>query len=124
MSERGMSAEEYVATVAGKAKKSKYSNVKTEVDGVLFDSKAEARRYRELKILLDSGKIVMLTLQPKYHIHVNGVKICDYIADFSYYFAPFSTKLIVEDVKGMKTPMYRMKKKLMKAVFGIDIQEV
>lgn len=117
-----VSADEYNALV-GKRKASKYRNVKTVIDDIPFDSKAEARRYSELKLMLDAGEILHLLLQPKYPIAVNGVKICTYIADFQYrYFG--SPVEIVEDVKGVRTPAYQMKKKLMKAVYGIEIQEV
>lgn len=117
-----MSADEYNA-LAAKANTSKYSNVKTEVDGILFDSKAEARRYGELKLLKESGAITHLQLQPKFPIAVNGEKICTYIADFSYHDTE-SGQWKIEDVKGMVTPIYRLKKKLVKAIHKITITEV
>ena len=116
-----MTADEFNAL---KAKpKPKYGNQKTEVDGVMFDSKAEAKRYKELKHLLDEGEIQSLILQPKYPIVVYGEKICTYIGDFRYRFFGSDVE-IVEDVKGVRTPSYRLKKKLMRAVHGIDIVEV
>ena len=99
----------------------KYRNEPTEVDGYKFDSQAEARRYRDLTRLRDSGEISQLVLQPRYPIVINGIKVCDYIADFSYI---GSAGVVVEDVKGIKTAVYRLKKKLMRAVHGIDITEV
>lgn len=99
---------------------SKYRAKKTTVDGYTFDSKKEAARYGALKILLRSGEISDLVLQPKYPIVFNGVKICDYKADFKY---RANGREIVEDVKGVKTPVYRLKKKMVKAVYGIDILE-
>jgi len=104
---------------------SKYRAIKTVVDGITFDSKAEARRYGELRLLVKANAIFCLELQPRYDIVVQGQKICFYKADFRYkeshdYDAPW----IVEDVKGMKTPVYNLKKKLMKACHGIDIVEV
>lgn len=102
-------------------KRSKYGNKRTEVDGITFDSAKEAARYKELKILERAGAVKNLTLQPKYSIIVNDMKICDYVADFTYQTRLGETK--VEDVKGMKTPAYRLKKKLMKAVFNIEILE-
>jgi hypothetical protein len=100
---------------------SKYGNVQTVVDAMTFDSKAEARRYGELKLLEQAGVIRDLVCQPKYPIVVNGKKICDYIGDFSYL---DGKGLVLEDVKGMKTPAYRLKKKLVLACYGIEITEV
>jgi hypothetical protein len=102
--------------------KNKYRAVKTEVDGIMFDSKREAARYMELVLLERAGEISRLELQPKYDCVVNGKKICTYKADFRYFNANGS---VVEDVKGMKTPVYRLKKKLVEALFpGVKIQEV
>lgn len=99
----------------------KYSAVKTEIDGVVFASKKEARRYQELKLLQKAKKIHMLELQPKFPIVINKVKVCTYIADFEYMENGFR---IIEDVKGMKTPVYRLKKKLVQAVYGIEVKEI
>ncbi len=99
----------------------KYSAVKTEIDGIVFASKKEARRYQELKLLQKAKKIHMLELQPKFPIVINKVKVCTYIADFEYMENGFR---IIEDVKGMKTPVYRLKKKLVQAVYGIEVKEI
>lgn len=101
-------------------KKSKYQAVKTVVDGIKFDSKKEAARYVDLKLLERGGVIEDLTLQPRFDFACNGVKICFYKADFRYF---ENGKVIIEDVKGFKTPMYNLKKKMMKAFYGIDIFE-
>lgn len=98
----------------------KYRNIKTIVDGIKFDSKKEALRYLELKQLQKDGKISDLELQPPYSIFVEMQKVCTYKADFSYV---KNERLVIEDVKGMKTAIYRLKKKLMKACHGIDILE-
>jgi hypothetical protein len=99
----------------------KYRNKRTIVDNITFASKKEAARYGDLKLLEKHGLISDLQLQPKYVIEVNGVKICSYLGDFRYW---INGEMIIEDVKGVKTPAYRLKKKLMLAVFGIEIQEV
>jgi hypothetical protein len=99
---------------------SKYRNKITFVDGLRFASKKEAARYTQLKLLSQSGCIQQLELQVKFPIAVNGVKVCVYIADFVYV---ENNMRIVEDVKGVKTAMYRLKKKLMKAVHGVDVRE-
>lgn len=98
-------------------RRSKYGAVPTVVDGVRFASKKEAKRYWELKLL----KVKALVLQPEYELVVNGVLICKYRADFAY---DGETHKIVEDVKGVKTAVYKLKKKLMLAIHGIEIQEV
>lgn len=102
--------------------KTKYGNKRTEFDGHVFASQKEANRYAELKLLLRAGKIRDMRLQPKYKIVVGDVQVCTYIADFAY-FDTQKNKDVVEDAKGMRTPVYRLKKKLMWAVFGIEIME-
>ena len=100
----------------------KYGNIKTEVDGIKFDSKAEARRYSELKLLEKAGEISNLELQPRYDIKIGGKYIAHYKADFRYFTAE---EAVVEDVKGVKTPIYRLKKKLVEALYpGVKIVEV
>ena len=106
----------------------KYRNIKTEVDGIVFDSKAEARRYAELKLLEKANEISDLRLQPEFDCVVNGQKICTYKADFEYWirdeeFSP-DDKYVCEDVKGFKTQVYRLKKKLVEALHDIEIREV
>ena len=102
--------------------RNKYSNKITKVDGISFHSIRESKRYRDLKLLNDAGHISHLSLQPIFHIEINGRKICKYIADFHYIDA--SGKEIFEDVKGMKTPVYRLKKKLVEAVHNVVITEI
>lgn len=99
---------------------SKYGNKKTEIDGITFASRREANRYAELKLLERAGEIQGLSLQPVYDLIVNDMKICRYVADFRYF---ENKQIIVEDSKGFKTRDYRIKKKLMKAVFGIEVRE-
>ena len=126
--------------------RSKYKAVKTTIDGITFDSKKEAKRYTELKVLERAGHITHLELQPEYEIVINGVKICKYKADFRYFTVraennerSYNSKgewqtptmtgdkegQIVEDVKGFKTPIYRLKKRLVEASYpGTLIKEV
>jgi hypothetical protein len=94
---------------------------RTEVNGHVFPSKKEATRYMELFLLQKAGEIKDLELQPKFAIVVNGFKVCTYIADFRY--RNRYGDVIVEDVKGFRTPVYSLKAKLMKAVHGITILE-
>lgn len=106
--------------------KHKFRNIPTEVDGLKFPSKKEANRYSELKLLQLGGKVRDLNLQVSYDLVVSGTKVCVYRADFVYQEKCDKTgewSEIVEDTKGFKTPEYKLKKKLMKAVYDIDIRE-
>jgi len=103
------------------SKRSKYGAKPKEVDGIKFHSTWEADRYSELKTLVRIGEIENLCLQVKYELHVNEELICNYIADFVY--VDGNGERIVEDAKGVKTPEYKLKKKLMKAIYDIDIYE-
>ena len=100
---------------------SKYRNIKTEVDGIVFDSKAEARRYAELRLLEKANEISDLRLQSKFECKINEKKICTYKADFDYY---KGDQWVVEDVKGFRTQVYRLKKKLVEALHGVEIREI
>jgi len=93
------------------------------VHGITFDSKWESERYLYLKSLEKAGRVKDLELQPRYNITVNDQKICAYVADFKYNKenADGIWEHIVEDAKGVETPEFKLKKKLMKAVFDIDI---
>ena len=107
----------------------KYHNIKTTIDNVKFDSKAEANRYLELKMLLKTKKISELELQPKFllqnkFVDLKGIKhgAITYVADFSY---DEDGRAIVEDVKGMLTPVYKLKKKLFLYAYPIyDFREI
>ena len=104
-------------------KSSKFGAKKTIVDGITFDSKWESERYGQLKAMERGGIVTDLELQVKYDIVINDIKICKYIADFVYKEESPDGKIreIVEDAKGFETPEFKLKKKLMKAVHGIDI---
>ena len=101
----------------------KYKNVKVHIDGYKFDSKAEAERYLELKILSKAGMISNLALQPKFEIqphfrHNSKTELAiNYIADFSYT-EKGSDKIIVEDVKGMETDVFKIKRKMFIKIYG------
>jgi len=104
-------------------KSSKFGAKKTIVDGITFDSKWESERYGQLRAMERGGIVTDLKLQVKYDIVINDIKICKYIADFVYKeeSPDGEIKEIVEDAKGFETPEFKLKKKLMKAVHGIDI---
>jgi len=100
---------------------SKYKSVRTEVDGIVFDSKREAARYSELCTLVRAGIISDLKLQQTYPLAINGMLVCTYRADFTY--RDQQGRLIVEDVKGVRTRDYIIKAKLMEAIHGVRVLE-
>ena len=122
-------------------KSNKYSNKKIEVDGIIFHSKREAKRYKELLLLEQAGAISNLQWQVKYvliplqrepdtvgskgGIHKGKVieKECAYYADFVY-FDREKQEMVVEDTKGMRTTDYVIKRKLMLFIHGIRISEI
>jgi len=128
MTEEEMTLEEYMQMredLKKKRKPNKYRAIKTEVDGIKFDSRKEAARYSELKLLQQAGAICQLETQKRFYLRVKDQKVCDYICDFFYYDKE-KEEWIIEDVKSTatRTPVYRLKKKLMRAILGIEITEV
>ena len=103
-------------------KKSKYGNQKTEVNGIVFDSKREAKRYVELLIHLKTGVICILECQVSYELNEGGTHSLKYIADFRYLLCA-TGETVVEDAKGAKTKVYLKKRRLMKKIYGITIKE-
>ena len=103
---------------------SKYNNTKIRVDGRLFDSKAEAARWQELSLLERAGEITELERQVEYELipKQKGERAVKYIADFRY--VDHEGKTVVEDTKGVRTPVYILKRKLLLWVHGIRIREV
>ena len=120
----------------------KYYNKKCEINGIVFDSRKEARRYQELLLLQRAGVIKSLQRQVKYVLipaqyesferyGKNGQELtpgkkliereCAYVADFVY---EEDGKTVIEDTKGMKTKDYIIKRKLMLYTHGIRIREV
>lgn len=85
-------------------------------------SKKEAARCDELHLLWKGGAIDKLEMQPVFPIEVMGQKICKYIADFRYLDGS-TGKSVVEDVKGRRTSVYMLKRKLMRACYGIEVLE-
>ena len=107
-------------------RRSKYRSIKTTVDDITFDSKKEAKRYQELKLLQRANKIENLRLQVPY-VLIDKSKYgrqIKYIADFVYYDKELRQE-VVEDTKSeaTKTPVYMLKKRLMQERYGITIKE-
>lgn len=98
----------------------KYRNKKVQVDMYVFDSIAESRRYKELKLLERTGEIQNLELQPHFLLQEsfkkNGktFRKIEYIADFKYI---ENGKIIVEDVKGIQTDVFKLKHKIFEKVY-------
>ena len=94
----------------------KYRNIKTVVDGITFDSKKEAARYSDLKLLETAHHIMHLETQPRFPLMINGKRVATYVGDFKYW-SPSENEWIIEDVKSeaTKTPLYRLKKKILEA---------
>jgi hypothetical protein len=134
MTER-MSAKQFQAERAAE-KPSKYRNQPIIVDGKRFASKREGARYRLLKEREAKGEISNLELQPSFKLksgdrpillkskgYPNG-RQATYFADFAYW-CPVQEKRIIEDAKGMKTDVYKLKKAIVEAQFpGVKIVEV
>lgn len=93
---------------------SKYHNKITEVDGVKFHSRKEAKRYEELLLLQSQGAIHNLKLQVPFNLTAWDVKICRYVADFVY---QENGKEVIEDVKGVVTAIFKLKWKLLQAQY-------
>jgi hypothetical protein len=98
----------------------KYNAISTEVDGIRFQSRREAQRYVELRDAQARGEITGLERQVRYPIRVNDRHICAYLADFRYL---RGAETVVEDVKGYKTDVYKIKRKLVEALYSIKINE-
>ena len=104
----------------------KYGAVVTVVEGIWFDSAKEARRWQELRLLEQAGEIRGLERQPEYSLDISGGKVGVYRGDFRYLERTAEGgwgSVVVEDVKGIKTPVYRLKKRLLKALYAIDVRE-
>lgn len=97
----------------------KYGAVRVQSDDGLFDSKAELRRWCDLKLLERAGEIRNLERQVRFPIAINGVHVCDYIADFVFF---EGEQRVVEDKKGVQTDVFKLKAKLMLALYGVTVR--
>ncbi len=117
--------------LAARPKRSKYGAKKVQLEGRTFDSKAEAARYAQLKLLERAGEITELVLQPKFELapsikysgSTRATPALRYFGDFSY--LDRSGRYVCEDVKGGPiTEGFRIKKHLMMSVHGIEVVEI
>lgn len=119
-----ISSSDYKSMIAKASGQNKFRAKKTILGSHTFDSKAEATRYSELFILQQRGEITDLELQPEFPLIVNGIKVGLYKADFRY--RDLHDRRHVEDVKSeaTMTAQYRLKKKLVEAIYpGVEIEE-
>jgi len=99
--------------------KNKYNAKKTiGADGRTYDSKLEAKRAYELQLMEKAGEISSLQYQVAFDLHVNEIKIGRYISDFIYNIGAIT---VVEDVKGVRTPLFNWKARHMEAEYGIVV---
>jgi hypothetical protein len=105
-------------------KESKYHNRKVTVDGITFDSVKEASRFQELRMLERAGEITGLVRQQKIELipKTKLYRACYYVCDFIY-FDKRENKTIYEDVKGVRTKEYLLKRKMLYWRHGIEIKE-
>ena len=116
---------EEIADEENPEKKSKYLSAKTDVDGITFDSKKESEFYAELKLRERAGEISHLRLQPRYLLQEafkhdgKQYREIEYVADFEYV---ENGETVVIDVKGFKTAVYIIKKKLFLYKYGDKVK--
>lgn len=106
-----------------KAKKNKYGAKRTTLDGITFASKAESAYYAKLKQRETAGEVANVELQKRYAMTIGGFLICTYVSDFDFYDITEKRQRTV-DTKGVITDVFRIKRKLMKAIHGIDVEIV
>lgn len=102
-------------------RRNKYNATKTVYNGIKYDSKKEAAYAKELDLLLNYGEVLEIERQVPFVITINEKKICTYKLDFK---VTYADRIEYVDVKGFKTSIYRLKKKMVEAYYGIEITEV
>ena len=95
----------------------------TSTDWQRLDHYGEAHRYRQLCLRVRAGEISDLELQPRYPLVVNGVNVGTYVADFRYV-ETATGATVTEDFKGFRTPLFKLKAKLVRALYGVEVVEV
>lgn len=123
---KGTTSDNLLRVGPEKPKRSKYGAEPTTVDNIRFDSKRESERYSELKLLEKAGEIRILQVQPRFPLWVRGapaepITIGEYRGDFSYTRNDTHT-MVVEDVKGMDTPLSKWKRKHVAAQYDIEVR--
>lgn len=115
------------------AKANKYNATRVQVDGIWFDSKAEAKRYNELKLMEKAAQIKELKVHPRYPIKYQDQPICDVELDFVYFDGSscwlgndhiYYGHWRYEDVKGRDNALSKLKRKLVEAFYGIKVEVI
>ena len=117
-----ISREQYLAEIAKPKRANKYGAKRTVFDGITFDSQREAEVYRDLKVLEAAGRISGFERQRKFNLIVNGEIIGSYRADFSFIDHDQDGRLRVVDVKGVVQRSFVRTQKIIKAIYGIDVE--
>lgn len=119
-----ISRQEYQSLQAQPKRKNKFNAKRVLHDGILFDSKAERNYYADLKLRERAGEVTDVDRQRPYDLIVNGILIARYVADVVYFDRILCRRRVV-DVKGAPlTREFRIKQKLIKSIFGIDVEVV
>lgn len=116
-----LTREEGRALLSMPKRANKYKAKRALLDGICFDSKAEASYYAALKLRMKAGEVCDVEYQRPYALTINGMLICTYKADFVFWDVALRRRRVV-DVKGVETPAFKIKRKLMKACHGIDVE--
>lgn len=98
--------------------KHKFKAKPCEDGGIKFASKKERKRYRELKILQNTGEVLFFLRQVPFHLEAGVKYVCDYLVFWT------NGEVTIEDVKGIKTDMYIVKKKMVEAIYPVTIREI
>ena len=107
-----------------RGRRSKYGSVRTSYNGQVYDSAKEAEFAHGLDLLKEAGGVLWWDRQVPFDVQVAGKKVCRYIADFAVRYADAPDVVHYIDTKGFHTRIYRLKKKLVEAAYGILIREV
>lgn len=119
-----LSKAEFRELIAKGKRRNKYGAEKVKLDGITFDSKAEAHWYNILKLRERAGEVHGLKVHPKFILaEPEGQRKLTYSADFSFWDSR-EKRLRVIDVKGVETQAFKIKRKLMKALLGIEVEIV
>ncbi len=118
-----MTRQQYLATQAPQPKGNKFGAKRSTLDGDTFDSKAEMKYFAKLKTRLKLGEIYALARQPKFPLIVEGKFIGEFTADFAFWDAT-EDRFRVLDVKGVVTREFQRTRKIIKALYQIDVEVV
>ncbi len=119
-----LSRHQYQETVAKASKRPKYGNKRVELDGIVFDSKAERDYYANLKLRERAGEVGGVEIHRPFTIlGPKGELICTYKCDFAFW-DHVEDRFRVVDVKGVETAVFKLKRKLMRVFAGIEVEVI